>query len=136
MMVHGSCVAIGGRAVLITGPSGAGKSALALALMAIGAGLVADDQTVLVRHDDAILADAPPSLRGRIEARHVGILGAEPVGPAAVTLVVDLGGPRSGRLPQDETVEMLGLRVPCLAARAAPELAPALRQFLIGGRLA
>lgn len=136
MVVHGSCVALGGRAVLITGPSGTGKSALALALMALGAGLVADDRTVLVRQGSAIMADAPAALRGRIEARHVGILGAEPTGPMPVAIVVDLGGPLPGRLPPDETVEMLGVRVPRLTARAAPELAPALRQYLIGGRVA
>lgn len=136
MVVHGSCVALGGRAVLITGPSGTGKSALALALMALGAGLVADDRTVLVRQGSAIMADAPAALRGRIEARHIGILGAAPTGPTPVVMVVDLGGPLLGRLPPDETVEMLGVRVPRLTARAAPELAPALRQYLIGGRVA
>jgi len=46
-IMHGSAVAVGGRAVLFCGPSGAGKSTLAAALAARGHGHVADDQCVL-----------------------------------------------------------------------------------------
>ena len=42
VLLHASCVAVAGRAVLITGPSGSGKSSLALTLLAHGAALVAD----------------------------------------------------------------------------------------------
>ncbi|MFN3389305.1 MAG: HPr kinase/phosphorylase, partial [Allosphingosinicella sp.] len=45
--VHASCVAIGGRAVLIAGRSGSGKSDLALRLIDRGARLVSDDYTIL-----------------------------------------------------------------------------------------
>ena len=51
-IVHASCVARDGRAVLIRGASGSGKSGLALQLMALGAGLVADDRTRLWREGD------------------------------------------------------------------------------------
>ena len=51
--IHATCVAIRGRAVLITGPSGAGKSDLALRLIDRGAVLVRDDYTVLTRIGDA-----------------------------------------------------------------------------------
>lgn len=136
MIVHGSTVALGGRALMIIGPSGVGKSSLALALMAVGAGLVADDRTALSREGDAIMADAPPALRGRIEARHVGILSAEAVGPAPLNLIVDLSGPAGARLPERHHSDYLGVAVPLLLARPAPELAAALRQYLIGGRLA
>lgn len=46
-ILHGSAIAVGGRAVLFCGPSGAGKSTLAAALVAQGFGHVADDQCVL-----------------------------------------------------------------------------------------
>ena len=136
MIVHGSAVALDGRGVLILGPSGASKSALALALMAMGAGLVADDRTLLARDGAALVADAPPSLRGRIEARHVGILAAQAVGPVRLALAVDLAGPRGPRLPEAAEAEWLGVRLPLVSATAAPELAPALRQYLVGGRAA
>lgn len=46
-IMHGSAIAVGGKAVLFCGPSGAGKSTLAAALSAQGFGHVADDQCVL-----------------------------------------------------------------------------------------
>ncbi|MEF9600929.1 HPr kinase/phosphatase C-terminal domain-containing protein, partial [Paracoccus sp. PXZ] len=74
MILHASCIAHRGRGLLILGPSGAGKSTLALEMMAFGATLVADDRTILRREGGRIVADAPDSIRGRIEARGVGIL--------------------------------------------------------------
>ena len=49
MRVHGTCVAIAGRGVLLRAPSGAGKSDLALRLIDAGARLVADDQVELAQ---------------------------------------------------------------------------------------
>ena len=54
-LVHGTCVALGGRAALLRGGSGAGKSDLALRFMALPAEgaliprLVADDQSGMIR---------------------------------------------------------------------------------------
>ena len=47
--IHASCVAIGGKGVLLLGDSGAGKSDLALRLIDEGARLVADDRAELYR---------------------------------------------------------------------------------------
>ena len=132
-VVHASAIALNGRGLLIVGPSGAGKSALALALMALGAGLVADDRTLLRREGAAVIADAPDRLRGLIEARHIGILRADPVGPVPLVAVVDLAGPRPRRLPVPKATALLGIALPLLPARFGPELAPALRQYLLGG---
>ena len=55
--IHAGAVGIGGRGLLILGPSGAGKSALALALMGLGARLVADDRVILRVEDGRLLAD-------------------------------------------------------------------------------
>ena len=57
--VHGTSVAIGGRAALITGPSGSGKSDLALRLIDRGFTLVSDDQTVVRRDGERLLASGP-----------------------------------------------------------------------------
>ena len=72
--VHASTVALDGRAVLISGPSGSGKSDLALRLLDRGFALVSDDQTVVKKQGDALLASAPPSIAGKMEVRGIGIL--------------------------------------------------------------
>jgi HPr kinase/phosphorylase len=72
LVLHATTVAIGGRGVLILGPSGSGKSGLALELMAMGAGLVADDRTEVTQGEatgqamsPATVADAAPEAPGR-----------------------------------------------------------------------
>jgi hypothetical protein len=47
LALHGACVEIGGRAVVLAGPSGIGKSMLAGHLMGCGHALLADDVTVV-----------------------------------------------------------------------------------------
>ena len=133
-ILHASCVALGARAVLITGAAGAGKSALALELMALGAGLVADDRTVLSVQDGALIATCPAPIRGRIEARGIGILSAADHGPAAVVLAVDLDRAPPARLPGPGRITILGVEIDLICAMATPTLAPAILQYLKGGR--
>ncbi|MFV0303638.1 MAG: HPr kinase/phosphorylase [Paracoccus sp. (in: a-proteobacteria)] len=134
--VRGSSIALAGRGALITGESGMGKSSLALDLMAFGAGLVSDDWTLIRREGATLLADAPPSIRGRIEARGIGILGVDPVGPVPLVLVVELGGEEDQRLPPIRQIEIAGIFLPLVKTRYRPHLGAALRQLLIGGRVA
>ena len=61
-VLHGSAVAIDGRAIVFVGVSGAGKSSLAAGLVRRGAALVADDHIPLERVGDAYLAH--PSYSG------------------------------------------------------------------------
>ena len=136
MLIHGSSVALAGRAVLITGASGRGKSTLALALMAVGGELVSDDQVMLSRDGDLLLADAPATIRGRIEARGVGILTAAAVGPMPVALCVDLDRSEDHRLPPLRHSAFLGVSVPLVLGPFGSHLCHAVRQYLIGGRAA
>ena len=59
---HASTVAVDGRAVLISGPSGSGKSDLALRLLDRGFTLVSDDQTIVRREGNRLIASAPPTI--------------------------------------------------------------------------
>ena len=111
---HASSVAIDGRAVVICGPSGSGKSALALQLMALGAGLLADDITLLWREGEAVMAGAPPSLPRAIELRGAGLIRAELAAPAPVDLVVDLSVTETQRLPPLREITLLGRMLPLL----------------------
>ena len=133
-IIHASCVQMGARAVLILGASGAGKSSLALALMAIGGRLVADDRTILRRAGAQLIADCPPAIRGRIEARGLGILAAEAAGPVPVGLVVDLDRVEDRRLPPARSIRLAGVMLPLVLGPLRPGLAPALRQFALCGR--
>lgn len=135
MNLHASCIGLGGRGVLILGPSGAGKSTLALSLMAYGAGLVADDRTCLRREGAQVIADVPDALRGRIEARGVGILGADAVGPVPLALIVDLGRAEDQRLPPGRSHDLLGISFPLVFGPYTPHLAPILKQYLLKGRI-
>jgi hypothetical protein len=94
----------GGRtdgAVLLLGESGAGKSDVALRLIAAGAKLIADDQTVLFVERDRLYADTSPTLSGSMEVRGLGILRMERASPSPVILAVRLGTEDTvARLPE------------------------------------
>lgn len=113
LLVHATCVAIGGRAVLLRGPSGSGKSDLALRLIDAGARLVADDQSLLCRDGDAILVRSPEPIAGLIEARGLGILRVDRVVVARLALIADLVAPeRVERLPEPSSETILGVVLP------------------------
>ncbi|MDP2739082.1 MAG: HPr kinase/phosphatase C-terminal domain-containing protein [Pseudorhodobacter sp.] len=134
--LHASCVAVQGKGLLILGPSGSGKSALALQLMALGAGLVADDYTDLARHGNTLIARCPAALRGLIEARGIGILRAEMVADVPVALVVDLGRIESERLPPRRQTVLLGLAFDLVLGQDGGHFPSAVLQMLRGGRRA
>lgn len=121
--LHATCVAIGGRAVLIEGGSGAGKSDLALRLIDRGAVLVSDDYTIVERRGDRLLAKPPPNIAGRIEMRGVGILPAPFVTDVPVALLVDLDTPPV-RLPEPEHRTVAGTRLPLIGLSALEPAAP------------
>ena len=138
--VHATCVALGrareggGAAgggarqvgVLLRGPSGAGKSDLALRLIDGGARLIADDQTLLVSRDGALIARAPETIAGRMEVRGVGIAVLPQLQETPLGLVVDLVPPAEvERLPAPAFCEILGVRLPLLKLDPFETSAPA-----------
>ena len=131
--MHGSCVAIDARGLLILGPSGAGKSTLTLQLMAFGAGLVADDRTLISTDGGHICAQCPAAISGLIEARGVGVLAAAPHPPVRLALVVDLGREAETRLPQREWINLLGVDIPLVLGQRGAHFPALLLQVMRGG---
>ena len=113
-LLHASCVSADGRGILIIGPSGSGKSSLALKLMGLGADLVSDDRTFVMRKSDRLIATCPDKIKGQIEARGVGILKVAPFDCTELSLVVDLHLQIDERLPKDDTYEILGIMLQCI----------------------
>src|SRR5579864_703645 len=117
--VHATCVAFGGRGVLLRGPPGSGKSDLAARAIEAGARLVADDRVTLVRRSVTIVASAPPSIRGMIELRGLGILRIDSDAETPVALVVDLVAAHEvERMPEPGCCDILGVELPLI--RLAP----------------
>lgn len=121
--VHASCVAIGGRAVLIFGRSGAGKSDLALRLIDRGATLVSDDYTLLEPSETAPLASPPETIAGKMELRGVGLIEREFAAGVPVALIVDLDlAPE--RLPEPSARRLCGRDVPLVRLNGLEPSAP------------
>jgi serine kinase of HPr protein (carbohydrate metabolism regulator) len=132
--IHASTVALDGRAVLIVGPSGSGKSDLSLRLLDRGFVLVSDDQTIVRRQGERLIASPPDTLAGKLEIRGIGIVEMEHVRDVPVALMVELTS-EIQRLPDDSRERpVLGLGLPlvsidALSASAASKVALALSRM-------
>jgi serine kinase of HPr protein (carbohydrate metabolism regulator) len=116
--VHASTVAMDGRAVVIMGPSGAGKSDLVLRLLDRGFTLVSDDQTLVKRDGERLIASAPPNIAGKLEIRGIGIVDMETVSEMPVALLVELTS-EIQRLPDDSRERpILGVHLPLISIDA------------------
>ena len=125
-LIHGSCVAISGKGVVLRGPSGAGKSDLALRLIDDGASLIADDQISLSVRDDQVFASAPPAIAGMLEARGIGMVRLAYLPEAQVHLIVDLVPAEAvERMPEESSITLEGVSLPLTRLASFESSSPA-----------
>jgi len=144
VIVHGTCVSIDGKGVLLRGAPGSGKSDLALRVLysppstwSETAVLVADDRVILKRQKETVLAECPPELSGLIEVRGIGLVPVFNIGNAPLKLLIDLGPSCDvPRFPDPIAHEQIfGIAFPRLdldpfEASAALKLVLAIRKFV------
>lgn len=130
-LLHASCVAKDGRAILLSGRSGAGKSDLALRLIDRGAQFVSDDYTMVRRVSGRLLASAPATIDGKMEVRGIGLVDMDAVRDVPVGLLVDLEAPVE-RLPAPrDPLVVAGISLPVIALGAHEPSAPIKVEFAL-----
>ncbi len=123
--VHGTCIGWERRAALLVGPSASGKSDLGLRFIyqicdgqaGNAAQLIADDQVILSRKHDKIIARPPKTIAGKMEVRGLGIIEFPHLQQAELKLIVDLSEPENiSRLPSRPLPcrDYLGILVPVI----------------------
>ncbi|OLC48592.1 MAG: HPr(Ser) kinase/phosphatase [Acidobacteria bacterium 13_1_40CM_2_64_6] len=132
-MLHAVLMDVLGLGVLIAGESGIGKSECALDLIVRGHRLVADDTVEMRRRQDTMLIGTCPELtRHHMELRGLGVINVKELFGIASTrsskrveLVVQLERWDPSREYErlgldDDSYEILGLRVPLIRMPVAP----------------
>lgn len=110
-----TCVAIGGRGLMIEGPPGSGKSSLALALIDRGATLIGDDGVLIECDGGRLLASPAPATAGLLEVRNVGLLTYPTLVrvPVALLIGLDLAAPRFRDAPA--WLDRAGISIPAIS---------------------
>ena len=129
-VAHGTAVCVGEKGALFVGRSGSGKSATALALIALGARLVADDRVVLKKSRNWLEMSPLAEFAGLIEARGMGILRCGHESHANLSLIIDMDRAELHRLPPYRTHEMLTLHVHLVYGRDNWSLVPSVLTLL------
>jgi len=143
ILLHATCVAIGGHGVLIMGPPGSGKSDLALRLID-GAGcgigtelltakLVSDDQTMVMRRGDRLIGSAPEAIAGKLEIRGLGIVELQYQAESELSLAVTLT-PEIERMPvaAEQACDICGVRLSAVSIEPESPSAPARIRAALG----
>ncbi len=123
-----------GKGLLILGKSGAGKSSLALAMIALGADLVADDRTEITMTEGQLIASASPPLQGLIEARGIGLLRLPFLASVALKAAVNLDQSETERLPPLREIDYLGRPLELINGSHYQHFPAALMCYLMGER--
>ena len=110
-----TCVAIGGKGLLIEGPPGCGKSSLALALIDRGALLVGDDSLSIGTRHGRLVVTPHPRTAGLLEVRNLGLLTLPCCDETEVHLIVELDESAPRYIEEAGLAERAGIAMPRIA---------------------
>lgn len=134
--LHASCVALGDAGILIEGPPGSGKSDLVLRLIdepGYGLGnlvlrgtLVCDDQTVIERRGDTLIASSPKPIAGLFEIRGQGVVKVDRLPEVELVLAVKLAkAAEIERMPEAAFRQIAGVTLRQISIDPGQASAPA-----------
>lgn len=119
--MHASAFAYMGFGCMITGAPGTGKSTLVADALMMNAKLIADDQVVLSQMMGMLSAAPPANMQGIMELPGIGLIKlADTMTKHVLHLVVELDAAAEERVPELQTREFLGVKVPYLKLRPVP----------------
>lgn len=135
LYLNASAVSLVGQGIAILGASGTGKSALALALIGLGAELIADDGVWCAPEAGGLVLHRPDTAPPLIEVRGIGLLNAGPIVLSApLVLVVDLDRAETERLPPRRRLAHDGHDALLILGADRPMLAQSLVHLVRHGR--
>ena len=130
---HGVLVEVSGEGILLLGDSGVGKSETAVELIKRGHRLIADDAVEIRRvSNKTLVGSSPENIRHFIELRGIGVVNVRRLfGMGAVKatekidLVIEMEPWDSEKVYDrlgagSETIEILGISIPCLTIPIKP----------------
>lgn len=103
-------------------------------MIALGADLVADDRTDIALIDGELIASAPQSLQGMIEARRIGLLRLPFLTKISLKAAVDLDQQELERLPPLRQMDLLGQKLDLIHGSHYLHFPAALICYLMGDR--
>lgn len=123
--IHASAFAYEGMGCMLIGDSGTGKSRLVAEAILQGAHLIADDQVRLCNLNNHLVASPVPELCGVLELRGLGLVKGlvkmrDAVHSYPIHLVAELDVAADTRLPDPQSRDYLGIKVPFLRLLPAP----------------
>ena len=111
-LIHGTCVSLNKKGILIIGKSSLGKSSLGLDLIFMGGKLISDDITKIDKKNNDLIGTIPEKLPEGIEVRNFGILKVPSVRRSVIDFVVDLSEEEKKRIPENNFISILGIKKP------------------------
>jgi len=132
MLHQATCVAIGGRGLLIEGAPGSGKSSLALALIDRGARLVGDDGVAIESRHEHLFAKPVPATAGKLEVRNLGILDYPFLPEVAVALVIILDERAERFIERAARIERAGIPLPLVRLWPGASVLPLRAELALG----